>query len=79
MERDSMLTRVEELTFLKIMFIYFCVWEGERQGVSRGGAEGDGGTDSEAGSRLRAVSTELDTGLKPIHTARSRPELQSDA
>ena len=33
--------------------------------MSRGGAEREGGTDSEAGSRLRAVSTEPDVGLKP--------------
>ena len=32
--------------------------------VSRGGAEREGETESEAGSRLRAVSTERDTGLK---------------
>ena len=32
------------------MFIYFCVRE--RHSVSRGGAEREGDTDSEAGSRL---------------------------
>ena len=32
--------------------------------MSRGGAEREGGTESEAGSRLRAVSTEPDTRLK---------------
>ena len=37
----------------------------DRQSVSRGGAEREGDTESEAGSRLRAVSTEPDTGLKP--------------
>ena len=37
----------------------------ERQSVSRGGAESGGDTDSEAGSRLRAVSTEPDAGLEP--------------
>ena len=30
-----------------------------------GGAEAEGGTEPEAGSRLRAVSTELDAGLEP--------------
>ena len=40
------------------MFIF------ERQSVSGRGAEREGDTDSEAGSRLRAVSTEPDTGLK---------------
>ena len=38
--------------------------ERERQSVSRGGAERGGDTESEAGSRLRAVSTEPDAGLK---------------
>ena len=32
--------------------------------MSRGGAEREGDTESEAGSRLRAVSTEPDTGLE---------------
>ena len=40
------------------MFIF------ERQSVGRGGAERDGDTESEAGSRLRAVSTEPDAGLE---------------
>ena len=33
--------------------------------MSRGGAEREGDTESEAGSRLRAVSTEPDGGLEP--------------
>ena len=36
----------------------------ERQSMSRGGAEREGDTESEAGSRLRAVSTEPDAGLE---------------
>ena len=36
----------------------------ERQSVSRGGAEREGDTESEAGPRLPAVSTEPHTGLK---------------
>ena len=32
--------------------------------MSREGAEREGGTESEAGSRLRAVSTEPDVGLE---------------
>ena len=32
--------------------------------MSRGGAEGEGDTESEAGSRLWAVSTEPDVGLE---------------
>ena len=35
--------------------------------MSRGGTEREGDTDSEAGSRLHAVSTEPDTGLKPTN------------
>ena len=33
--------------------------------MNRGGAEREGDTEYEAGSRLRAVSTEPDAGLKP--------------
>ena len=32
--------------------------------MSRGGAEREGDTESKAGSRLRAVSAELNTGLE---------------
>ena len=49
------------LIFFKYLFIS---WETERQSASRGGAEREGDTESEAGSRLRAVSTEPDAGLK---------------
>ena len=38
--------------------------ETDRQSMSRGGAEGEGDTESEAGSRLRAVSPEPDAGLE---------------
>ena len=44
------------------MFIYF--WDRERQSMNRGGAEREGDTESETGSRLWAVSTEPDAGLK---------------
>ena len=44
------------------MFIYF--WERQRQNVTGLGAEREGDTESEAGSRLWAVSTEPDTGLE---------------
>ena len=40
------------------------IFERERENMSRGGAERQGDTESEAGSRLRAVSTEPDAGLK---------------
>ena len=35
--------------------------------MSVGGAEREGDTESEAGSRLRAVSTEPDAGLEPTN------------
>ena len=35
--------------------------------MSRGGAEREGDTESEAGSRLRAVSIEPDAGLELIN------------
>ena len=35
--------------------------------MSERGAERDGDTESEAGSRLPAVSTELDAGLEPTN------------
>ena len=35
--------------------------------MSRGGAEREGDTESEAGSRLPAVSTEPNTGVEPIN------------
>ena len=35
--------------------------------MSKGGAERKGDTESEAGSRLQAVSTELDAGLEPTN------------
>ena len=41
------------------------IFERERQSVSQGGAEREGDTESEAGSRLRAVSTDPDAGLEP--------------
>ena len=41
------------------------IFERESQSVSGGGAEREGDTESEAGSRLRAVSTEPNTGLEP--------------
>ena len=44
------------------MFIYF--WERQRQNVSELGAEKEGDTESEAGSRLWAVSTQPDAGLQ---------------
>ena len=44
------------------MFIYF--WERQRQSASGLGAEREGDTEAEAGSRLWAVSSEPDVGLE---------------
>ena len=35
--------------------------------MSRGGAEREGDTESKAGSRLRAASTEPNAGLEPMN------------
>ena len=35
--------------------------------MNGGGSEREGDTESEAGSRLRAVSTETDAGLEPTN------------
>ena len=47
-------------------FVFKCsfIFEGGRQTVSRGGAEREGDTESETGSRLAAISTEPDEGLE---------------
>ena len=50
------------LFFFFLTFIYF--GDRERQSVNGGGAEREGDTESEAGSRLQAVSPEPDAGLK---------------
>ena len=44
------------------MFTYF--WERQRQNVSGLGAEREGDTESEVGSRLQAISTEPNVGLE---------------
>ena len=49
-------------TFFFFKFIFET--ESERAHMNGGGAEREGDTESEAGSRLQAVSTELDMGLK---------------
>ena len=50
---------------LKNLFFNVCLFL--RDSTSRGGAERVGDTESEAGSRLGAVSTESDTGLEPTY------------
>ena len=49
------------------MFIFERERERERQSVSRGGAEREGDTESKAGARLPAVSTEPDAGLESMN------------
>ena len=48
-------------------FFFFFKFIFERQSTSSGGAEREGDTESEAGSRLRAVGAEPDAGLKPTN------------
>ena len=65
----TMTTNVSELNSLKIQklsdfFLMFYFWERERECVSRRGTEREGDTESKAGSRFRAVSTEPDAGLE---------------
>ena len=51
------------------MFVYISERERActRTSTPRGGAERKGDTQPKAGSRLRAVSTEPDTGLEPTN------------
>ena len=51
-----------QAVFFFNIFIYF--WDRERQSMSGGGAEREGDIESEAGSRLWAISTEPDAGLE---------------
>ena len=54
-----------ECSLFKIFFnVSLFLRDRERQSMSRGGAETEGDTEPEAGSRLRAVSTEPDAGLE---------------
>ena len=50
--------------FKKLKNIYLFIFERPRQSASGGEAEREGDTESEAGSRLWAVSTEPDAGLE---------------
>ena len=54
------------------------IFEREAQSMSGGGAESEGDTESEAGSRLQAVSTQPNMGLE-LRNGEIRPELKSDA
>ena len=48
----------------KIFLMFFYFWERKNENKHGGGAEREGGTECEAGSRLWAVSREPDVGLK---------------
>ena len=50
------------LNFFFQRLFYF--WDRERQSTNGGGAEREGDTESETGSRLRAISPEPDAGLE---------------
>ena len=63
MDKEMIEYRCATLFFL--MFLYF--QERERLSASGGGAERQGDTESEAGSRIRAVSTDPDMDLRPTN------------
>ena len=67
--------------YLKIFKnVYLFLRERDTESVSGGGAEREGGTESETGYRLRAVSTEPDGSdpvLKPTNWE-TGPELKLD-
>ena len=53
--------------FKKKFLMFIFERDRERLSASEGGAGREGDTESEAGSRLRAVSTESDVGLEPMN------------
>ena len=55
------------VSFLHFLNVYLFLRERERERASKGGAERGGDTESETGSRLRAVGTEPDAGLEPTN------------
>ena len=53
------------MSFLTSFFFFLMfIFKREIQSMRGGGAEREGDTETEAGSRLRAVSTEPDAGLE---------------
>ena len=52
---------------VSVFFVMFTYFERERQSTSGRGAETEGDTESEAGSRLRAISTAPHAGLEPTN------------
>ena len=63
---------------ISFFFFLMFIFERKTQSTGEGGAEREGDTGSEAGSRLRAVSTEPDVGLE-LMNGEIRPELKSGA
>ena len=61
--QDAFSFSFNSFSFLFFFFLHLFIFDRERQSTSRGGAE-RGDTESEAGSRLPAVSTEPDAGLE---------------
>ena len=61
--------------FLIFFNIYSFLRDKERHNMSGGGVEREGDTESEAGSRLRAVSTEPDAGLESRNCEIISPQL----
>ena len=62
----NLLTRSTVFFFFNLFFKIYLFLR-QRQSTSRGGAEREGDTESEAGSRLRGISTEPDAGLEPTN------------
>ena len=63
--------------FFKCLFLFEREIEREREIASGEGAERDGDTESEAGSRLSTARTEPDTGLEPTnHEIVTRAEVR---
>ena len=73
------LNEQERKNKFKLSFFNVYFWERQRQSMSWGGAEREGATESKAGSRLWAVSTETDVGLELMNCVRSWPEPKLDA
>ena len=55
------------MSLLSFFFMLIFIFERERESMSGEGAEREADTESEAGSWLRAVSTEPDVGLEPTN------------
>ena len=73
---------MKELLIVMVMFYFFFFLNvyllfRERQNMSGGGTEREADTESEASSRLQAISTKPNAGSNP-GTVRSLPEPKSD-